>query len=314
VDLNGIFPPIPTPFDGDGIDFRGLSSNVKRWGAAGLRGLLVLGSNGEAPFIDADEAVRIIAATRKDLPGDQLILAGTGHQSTRQTIAATRAAAAAGADVALVLTPFFFKSQMTGDALVRHFTEVADASPIPVLMYNIPPVTGVSLPIAAVQKLAAHPRIIGIKDSSGDIGYVADLVTHTRHIQKGSHPFQILVGVAPNIFAALSLGAHGGILAIANVFPELCVTLHGYVRDGRHAEALELQRVLTPLARAVTVTYGIAGLKAALDAVGGYVGGAPRLPLLPIGAAPAQEITQMVERLQTLASATPSSLLNPHTV
>jgi 4-hydroxy-2-oxoglutarate aldolase len=314
VDLNGIFPPIPTPFAGDDIDWRGLSSNVTRWGRAGLRGLLVLGTNGEAPFIDAAEAERIIAATRKDLPSDQVIMAGTGHPSTRQTIAATQAAAAAGADVALVVTPFYFKSQMTADALVRHFTEVADRSPIPMLLYNIPPLTGVSLPIPAVVKLAAHPRIIGIKDSSGDVGYVADLVTHTRHIQKGTHPFQILVGVAPNLFAALSVGAHGGILAIANVFPELCVTLHRYVRAGRHADALELQRALTPLARAVTVTYGIPGLKSALDAVGGYVGGSPRLPLLPIGAAQAEEIAQMIERLKPLASTTPASVLNPQTI
>jgi 4-hydroxy-2-oxoglutarate aldolase len=313
VDLNGIFPPIPTPFAGDDIDWRGLSSNVTRWGRAGLRGLLVLGSNGEAPFIDPGEAERIVAATRKDLPADQLILAGTGQQSTRQTIAATQAAAAAGADVALVLTPYFFKSQMTGDALVRHYTEVADRSPIPILLYNVPPATGVALPIAAVVKLAAHPQIIGVKDSSGDVAYVADLVAHTRHIQKGSRPFQILVGVAPNLFAALSVGAHGGIVAVANVFPELCVALFNYVRAGRHADALELQRALTPLGRAVTATYGVAGLKAALDVVGGYTGGQPRLPLLPIGAAPAQEIAQMVERLQTLASATPSSLLNPQT-
>jgi 4-hydroxy-2-oxoglutarate aldolase len=250
---------------------------------------------------------------RKDLPDDQVILAGTGHQSTRQTIAATQAAAAAGADVALVLTPFYFKSQMSADALARHYTEVADHSPIPVLIYNMPPVTGVAVPVATVVKLAAHPRIIGVKDSSGDVAYVADLVAHTRHIQKGEHPFQVLVGVAPNLFAALSVGAHGGIVAVANVFPELCVTLHHHVRAGRYAEALELQRALTPLARAVTATYGVAGLKAALDMVGGYVGGAPRLPLLPIAAGPAQEIKQLVERLQTLASATPSSLLNPQT-
>jgi 4-hydroxy-2-oxoglutarate aldolase len=314
VDLNGIFPPIPTPFTSDdAIDFRALSSNVKRWGGAGLRGLLVLGSNGEGPFVDADESARVLAAVRKDLPDDQVILAGTGHQSTRQTILATQAAAAAGADIALVLTPFYFKSQMSADALFRHYTELADHSPIPVMIYNMPPVTGVAVPVATVVKLAAHPRVIGVKDSSGDVAYVADLVAHTRHIQKGDDPFQVLVGVAPNLYAALSVGAHGGIVAVANVFPELCVMLYRYVRAGRHADALELQRALTPLARAVTATYGVAGLKAAMDAVGGYVGGAPRLPLLPIGAGPAQEIKQMVERLQTLASATPSSLLNPQT-
>ena len=253
--------------------------------------MLVLGSNGEGPFIDADEAARVIAAVRKDLPDDQVILAGTGHQSTRQTIAATQAAAAAGADVALVLTPFYFKSQMTADALVRHYTEVADHSPIPVHDLQHPAGDGRGGAGAGggeARRASADHRRQGFERRRR-------LRRRSRRRTRGTsrratHPFQVLVGVAPNLFAALSVGAHGGILAVANVFPELCVTLYRYVRAGRHADALELQRALTPLARAVTATYGVAGLKSALDAVGGYVGGAPRLPLLPIGAGPAQEI------------------------
>jgi dihydrodipicolinate synthase/N-acetylneuraminate lyase len=298
VDLSGIFPPIATPFSGDDLDWRALSSNTARWTQTGLRGLVVLGSNGEAPLIDAGEAEQIVAAVRKDLPRDRLLIAGTGQQSTRQTIALTKAVARAGADVALVLTPYFYKSQMSADALVRHYTEIADASPIPIVMYNMPPVTGVALSIPVVQKLAAHPRIAGIKDSSGDVAYVQDLVANT------SRPFQVLVGVAPNLYAALCVGAQGGVVAVANVMPELCVTLYTLVREGRHAEALAIQRALTPLARAVTTTYGVSGLKAALD-ITGYVGGPPRLPLLPLGSTQVQEIRQMVERLQAWAESQP---------
>lgn len=293
MDLSGILPPIATPFAGDDLDLRGLSANVTRWARAGLRGLLVLGSNGEAPLLTPDEGERLVAAVRQDLPREQVLLAGTGQPSTTQTIAATRAVARAGADAALVLTPFYYKSQMTADALVRHYSAVADASPIPIVLYNLPNTTGVAIPIAAVQRLASHPGIIGIKDSSGDVAYVSDLVAQLPST------FQVLVGVAPNLFAALCLGARGGIVAIANAFPELCVRLFDLVRAGRHEEALAVQRALTPLARAVTATYGVAGLKAALDAAG-YVGGDPRPPLLPLGAAPRDEIAQMVARLQAL--------------
>jgi 4-hydroxy-2-oxoglutarate aldolase len=306
VDLNGILPPIPTPFLGESIDWRGLSANVARWARAGLRGLVVLGTNGEAPFVSADEAERLIGAVRQELPRDQIVIAGTGQPSTAQSIAATRAASRAGADAALVITPFYYKAQMTAEALVRHYTEVADASPIPILLYNMPPATGVALPIAAVARLAAHPQVVGIKDSSGDVAFVADLVAATPS------SFQVIVGVAPNLFASLCVGARGGVVAVANVFPELCVKLHALMRAGRHTDALEVQRVLTPLGRAVTTTYGVAGLKTALDAAG-YAGGSLRLPLLPLGAQQALDVRQMVERLQGWASERLSSLDLPST-
>ena len=301
MDFNGIFPPIATPFHGDDLDLRGLTANVQRWARAGLRGMLVLGSNGEGPCVDGDEAERVIATVRQDLPRDQVLMVGTGQPSTRVTIAATRVAARAGADVALVLTPFYFKSQMTGEALARHYTELADASPIPIIMYNMPPVTGVTIPVPIVLRLAAHPNIIGIKDSSGDMAYVGDLCAQT------SRPFQVLVGVAPTLYPALCVGVQGGIVAVSNVFPELCVRLFTLFRAGQHAEALEIQRAITPLARAVTATYGVSGLKFALD-VAGYVGGPPRLPLLPLGPAQQQDVRQLVERLQAWESSNASAL------
>jgi len=176
VDLNGIFPAIPTPFVDDEIDLRAARSNAARWMRTGLRGMLVLGSNGEAPLIEPDEATRLIAAVREETPRDRVLIAGVNCQSTRQAIAAARAFGAAGADLALVITPFYFKSQMSAEALVRHFTAVADASPVPVLLYNVPPTTGVAIPVAALDTLAAHANIAGMKDSSGDIGYTTEAI------------------------------------------------------------------------------------------------------------------------------------------
>jgi 4-hydroxy-2-oxoglutarate aldolase len=302
VDLNGIFPAIPTPFlDSDGsIDFRAARANAARWMKTGLRGMLVLGSNGEAPLIDPDEGSRLIEAVREETPRDRVLIAGVNTQSTRQAIAAARAAGAAGADVALIITPFYFKSQMSGDALVRHFAAVADASPVPLLVYNVPQATGVAIPLAALEKIAAHPNIIGVKDSSGDIGYQTEVI--------GRMPagFDVIVGVVPSLFASLSIGARGGIVAVASVFPELCVELHAHFRAGRYAEALAIQHAVTPLGRAVTTGYGPAGLKVAADA-NGYTGGLPRSPLVPLTPPQVAEIRTLVERLRAWAEARPAA-------
>ncbi len=299
MDLNGIFPAIPTPFVDDEVDLRSARANAARWMKTGLRGMLVLGSNGEVPLIDPDEATRLIAAVREETPRDKVLIAGTNCQSTRQAIAASRAASQAGADLVLVITPFYFKSQMSGEALVRHFTAVADASPKPILVYNVPPATGVSIPFAALEKLAEHPNIAGMKDSSGDVGYT------TEAIGRVPERFQVVVGVAPSLLASLSIGARGGIIAVAGVFPELCAELHAAARAWREADAMAIQRAITPLARAVTTTYGPAGLKAAIDAVGGYVGGAPRSPLKPLAPAQVTEITALVEQLRAWADTRP---------
>jgi 4-hydroxy-2-oxoglutarate aldolase len=299
VDLNGIFPAIPTPFQTDDeIDLRGARANAARWMKTGLRGLLVLGSNGEAPLIDQEEATRLVAAVREEVPRDRVLIVGTNSQSTRQAIAAARAASAAGADIVLVITPFYFKSQMSGDALVRHFTAVADASPKPIVIYNVPPATGVSIPVAAVEQLSAHPNIAGMKDSSGDVGYT------TEAIGRVPERFQVIVGVAPSLLASLSIGARGGIVAVASAFPDLCVELHTAAREWREKDAMDIQRAITPLARAVTVTYGPAGLKAACDAMG-YVGGLPRSPLRPLAPPQIAEINTLVERLRAWADARP---------
>ncbi|MEI6670032.1 MAG: dihydrodipicolinate synthase family protein [Acidobacteriota bacterium] len=275
MNLHGIYPPCITPFTDGQIDTAGLAHNTARWMTTGLRGLLALGSNGEAAFVDEDESERVVATMREHTPRDRVLLVGTGRQSTAATIEATRRASRAGADAVLVLTPFYFKSQMTPDALVDHYRAVADASPVPVLLYNFTNVTGINLAPDTVALLSQHPNIVGQKDSNGDVGQVAAIVARV------AADFPLLVGSAGTLYPSMMVGASGAIIAVANVVPDLCVRLYDLVRAGRHDEARILQRRLTPLAVAVTGTYGIAGLKAVMQ-IAGYAGGAPRMPLRPV--------------------------------
>ena len=272
--LSGIYPPIATPFKNDEVDYAGLARNVTRWMGTGLRGLLVLGSNGEAASVDEDEAERIITTVRDGVPRDRVLLAGTGRQSTRAAIAATKRAAKAGADAVLVLTPFYFKAQMTPEALADHYRAIAEVSPVPILLYNFTNVTGLNMTPDTAAALSAHPNIVGLKDSNGDVGQVAAVVARVPA------DFTVLVGSAATLYPAMTVGAAGGIVAVANVVPDVCVRLYDLVRAGKHDEARVLQRRLTPLANAVTSGYGIAGLKVAME-IAGYVGGDVRRPLRP---------------------------------
>ena len=272
----GIYTPIATPFRDDGaVDERALAANVSRWMTTPLTGLVVLGSNGEAASLEDEEADRIVEIVRAGVPASRPLIAGTGRESTRATIAATRRAAAAGADAALVRTPSFFKPQMTTDAFVRHFTDVADASPVPVLLYNVTLYTGVNLLPDAVERLAVHPNIVGIKESGSDIGQIAEFVARTPD------DFTVLAGSATTLVHALCAGCDGAILALASLVPADCVALAALVREKRLDDAAALQRRLMPLARSVGSTYGVPGLKAALE-LKGYAGGPPRPPLRPV--------------------------------
>lgn len=272
--FTGIFTPITTPFRDDELDEAGLRGNVAQWMRTPLHGLVVLGSNGEAPQLGDSEADRAIEVVREGVPREKILIAGTGRESTRATIAATRRAAALGADAVLVRTPSFFKAQMTSDVFVRHYTEVADASPVAVLLYNVTMFTGVNLLPDAVERLAQHPNIAGMKDSGTDVAQIAECIARTPD------DFTVLAGAAATLFLSFCAGADGAILAVAGIVPDLCVRLWTLVREQKLDEARELQQRLTPLARSVGSLYGIAGLKAAMDMIG-YVGGAPRPPLRP---------------------------------
>lgn len=290
----GIFTPIVTPFRADDtVDEGALRQNVARWLTTPLTGIVVLGSNGEAAQLEDAEADRIVEVVREVMPKSRPLIAGTGRESTKAAIAATRRAAALGADAALVRTPSFFKSQLTSDIFVRHYTEVADASPIPVLLYNVTMFTGVNLLPDAVERLAAHPNIVGIKESGNDIGHLAEYIARTPD------DFTVLAGSATTLVHSLLAGADGAILALGALLPDECVGMWNDVREGRVAEALARQRRVMPLARAIGTGNGVPGLKAALEAMG-FAAGLPRPPLRPVSADVAAGIRRQLEALGVL--------------
>jgi len=294
MNLAGVFAPIPTPFDDqDTVDTKRLRAALTRWIARPLTGFVVLGSNGEAALMDDFEADRVIVAARDAIPRDRPFIVGTGRESTQAAVRAARRAAEHGADAVLVRTPAFFKSQMTTDAFVRHYTVVADASPVPVLLYNFTAVTGVNLLPAAVTRLAPHPNIIGMKESNADIAQIADLVSGSPA------DFQVLAGTTSTFYAALCVGAVGGILAPACVIPDACVRLFELARAGRHAEAVQLQRELVPLARLLGQAYGVPGLKAALNLIG-YDVGVPRPPLQPAPGAASDALREAIAHFEEI--------------
>jgi 4-hydroxy-2-oxoglutarate aldolase len=265
ISLRGVFPPIPTPFDADGrVAYQPLAENLARWNQFDLAGYVVLGSNGEAAYLDEEEKVRVWQAARPLIPAGKLMIAGTGCESTRATVALTRHAAEAGADAALVLTPHYYGAKMTPDALVRHYEALADASPIPVLIYTVPKFTHVDLDAAAIARTARHPNVVGVKDTSGNMAKMAETV------RLAGPDFQVLAGSAGFLLAGL---------ALANVAPQRCIDLYRLFRAGELDQAADLQQRMVPVNAAVTARFGIAGLKAALDMLG-YYGGPVRSPLL----------------------------------
>ena len=287
----GVFTPIVTPFTaGDEMDEGALRRNVARWMTTPLTGIVVLGSNGEAAQLDDVEADRIIDVVRAEVPANRPLIAGTGRESTRGTIAATRRAAHAGVDAVLVRTPSFFKAQMNSDVLVRHYTDVAEASPIPVLLYNVTMFTGVNMQADAVERLAVHPNIVGLKESGSDVGQIAEYVSRTPD------DFTVLAGSATTLYHALCAGCDGAVLALAMLLPDECVRMRELVAARRLDEALVLQRQLLPIARSVGTAHGVAGLKAALDLTG-YEGGLPRPPLRPAPQAVIDSITRQLRKL-----------------
>ena len=273
--IAGVLPPIATPFDDNGhLHKEALAENIRKWNDTGLAGYVVAGSNGESALLEFDEVIEALHVSRRAASADKLIIAGTGRQSTQATIRLTHAAADAGADAALVITPSFYGGQMTPAALIRHYETLADASPLPLIVYNVPKFTHLNIAPETVARLVHHENIVGIKDSAGNIGQIIDLV---RVCAPG---FSIMMGNGPAFFSGLQAGASGGILALANVAPRECVEIWRLVGEGRHDQAREIHYRLMPVGRAVTSGYGIPGLKAALDHLG-YHGGIPRPPLLP---------------------------------
>lgn len=286
--LRGVIPPLVTPFLPDGgLDLASFEANLESLGASDLTGYLVLGSNGEAASLEEEEKLALLRSARKPA-GGRVLLAGTGLESTRGTIAFTRKAADVGVDMALVLTPCYYKPQMTVAALRRHFEAVAEASPIPILLYSVPVFTGLPFPAALAPALASHPRVLGMKESSGDINLMGRIVPTVPS------SFAVLCGSGPVFYPALCVGSSGGVLAVANCAPRPVAALYRAFEKGDHARARRLQEALTPLAVAVTATHGVAGLKVAMD-LAGRRGGAVRAPLLPVAPGVRDELRLLLE-------------------
>jgi len=293
MEFRGIFPALTTPFEADGeVSLSGLKENIGRYNKTGLAGYLVLGSTGESVMLGREEADAVLVAVKETAAPGKLLIAGTGAESTRETIARTKRAAALGYQAALVKTPYYYKPVYCAESYLRHYRAVADASPIPVLLYSVPAFTGVTLETPEILALAEHGNIAGIKDSSGSVQRVGEVVSGAPA------KFQVLTGGASVVYPALCVGARGAILALASALPEKFVELYDLVTQGRHEQAKNLQLALASTSKCIVTENGIAGVKYAMD-LRGYHGGLPRLPLLPLKEEKKQQIGGLLALRET---------------
>lgn len=286
--LLGLLPPIPTPFnDLDEVDFSALEANLAVWNKQPLAGLVVGGSNGEFVHLSDSEKSEVVRFARQHTSADRLIIAGTGELSTRKTLEMTLAAAEAGAQAALIVTPFYYKGMMSSSALIHHYQFLADRSPIPVLLYSVPANTNLDIPLEVIIELSNHPNIIGIKDSGGSVAKVGMIIANA------DPAFQVLAGSAGFYLGALSVGAVGGVLALANLAAPTLHKLQEAFQRGDADQAGKLQRSIIEVNDAITRRYGVAGLKAAMDLIGMH-GGLVRQPLLPLDEAEKQTLHHLL--------------------
>ncbi len=273
-ELEGVFIPVPTPFRGADVAVDRLKANLARWNETELAGYVLLGSTGEFPLLTESEKDRVLVTAREAISRDKLFIAGTGAESTEGTIRQTRRAAEIGADVAIVVTPNYYKKAFSQSACqIRHYVAVADASPIPVMIYNFPQNTGINLEPETVARIAEHPNVSGIKDSSGNVAQAAQIIHQTPK------SFHVLVGAASTLLPSLTLGSSGGILALAVIAAREHCEVYTLARQGRWEEAREVVHRMLAVDRGVHGQHGIGGLKAALDLLGFY-GGPCRAPLV----------------------------------
>jgi 4-hydroxy-2-oxoglutarate aldolase len=288
--LEGIYVALTTPFVGDDVSPAKFRENILRYNATGLAGYLVLGSTGESVSIDDAESLALLEAAATAASPSKKLLAGTARESTKLTIEFTNRAAAFGIAAALVRPPSYFKARMTREALRAHYLALADAAKVPILVYNIPQNTGITLDPQLVIELAAHPNIAGLKESSGSLAFLDEVGPRVPR------DFHYFLGSGHVIYPGLEMGADGAILAVANAAPELCAEIFKLFRAGKKEEARRLQFELIPLNKMVMESYGISGLKYAQDARG-YYGGPVRLPLLPVEEKGRQDIASLLKKM-----------------
>lgn len=271
--LSGILAPICTPFVNQDVSIEYLRDNMRKYRTASLAGYFALGSNGENKSLTENEKLEILETVVREKAENQIVLAGAGFESTRQTIAFSKKVADLGADFVTIVTPSYFKKRLTDEAMVRYFSDVADALPIPVVIYNAPGFTGMTVSVGVIGKISQHPNIAGMKDTSkGNM---------SGYLEAAHEDFSVLSGTVSTLFESMALGASGGVVSLANAFPEPCCQLFEKFQSGDIQGARELHFRLFRLNRAVSGSFGVAGVKYAME-LGGFHGGNPRLPLLPI--------------------------------
>ena len=289
--LEGVYVALTTPFVGDEVSTEKIKENVRRLNATGLAGYLVLGSTGECVSLSDGESLALVEAVLETAAPDKKVLVGTARESTRETVGFTNRLPGRGIAAVLVRPPSYFKSKMTREALRAHYLAVAEASRFPVLVYNMPQNTGISLEPRLVIDLASHPNIAGLKESGGSLAFLAEVV---REVHAGFH---YLLGSGPVVYPGLEMGACGAILAVANAVPEMCAELFRLFKAGKKDDARNLQLDLIPLNKSLVEVHGIAGLKHAQD-LRGYYGGPVRLPLLPVDEKGRAEIAALLEKIR----------------
>jgi 4-hydroxy-2-oxoglutarate aldolase len=276
MDFSGLFPALTTPFAADGsVSLSDLKHNIQLYNRTDLAGYVALGSTGESVLLSDAEMEGVLVTVKEAAAHGKKLIAECGAESTAETIRRVRRAAEIGYDLALIKTPYYYKPFYKAETQLAHFKAVADGSPIPIFLYSVPQFTGVALEANDVAALSDHPNIIGIKDSSGNVQRLAEMIASTPP------QFQILVGAAATVYPSLTIGARGAILALADCLPEKCTALYKLFRAGQFDLARELQSVLVRASKAIVSDFGIAGVKHVMD-LRGYKGGQPRLPLLPL--------------------------------
>ncbi|MCD6090586.1 MAG: dihydrodipicolinate synthase family protein [Bacteroidales bacterium] len=292
IDLKGIFPPLPTAFDDqENLALDKMQANIQALSKYDLAGFLVLGSNGELVHLTEEEKIRVYQECRKVIPEDKLMIAGTGGQTTRETIRLSKAAVDAGADAVLVLNPFYYKGLMTTDVLVAHYHDVADACPIPVIIYNMPANSGLDMTADQILAIADHRNIIGLKDSGGNITKIADIIGRAKP------DFQVLAGSAGFLLSAFTVGAVGGILALANIAPQQCIDIQKHFQKNDLNKARKLQAAMIPVNTAITARWGVPALKTAMDSIGLF-GGNARKPVQAISENIKTKLLSLLEQNQ----------------
>jgi 4-hydroxy-2-oxoglutarate aldolase len=286
--LEGVYVALTTPFAGDGIAAEKLKDNVRKLNATAVAGYLVLGSTGESVSLTDAESLELVDAVLEAASPEKKVLVGTAREWTRGTIDFTASLPARGIAAVLVRPPSYFKTKMTREALRAHYLAVADASRYPVLVYNMPQNTGISLEPRLVIDLSSHPNIAGLKESGGSLAFVAEVVREVPD------RFHYLLGSGSVVYPGLEMGACGAILAVANAVPEMAAEIFRLFKAGKKDEARELQLDLIPFNKTIAEIYGIAGLKHAQD-LRGYHGGPTRLPLLAVDEKGRAEIAALIK-------------------